>query len=54
MKLLKILKDIEIQIRVRISSDIIPFDSIPNFFSSSYNTPVENLLIKNLEIKLVK
>jgi AAA15 family ATPase/GTPase len=40
-------KDIEIQIRVRSSSDPIPFDSIPDFFSSSYNTPIKDLLKKN-------
>jgi predicted ATPase len=38
-------QDIEIQIRYR-SSDPIPFDSIPYFFSSSYNTPVEDLFNK--------
>jgi len=42
-------ENIEIQIR-SISSYIIPFDTIPDLFSSSYNTPVENLLIKNLDI----
>ncbi len=40
-------KNIEIQIRVRSSSDPIPFDSIPDFFSSSYNTPIKDLLNKN-------
>jgi predicted ATPase len=39
-------KDIEIQIRVRGSADVIAFDSIPDFFSSSYNTPVEDLVNK--------
>jgi predicted ATPase len=39
-------KDIEIQIRVRGSADAIAFDSIPDFFSSSYNTPVEDLVNK--------
>ena len=37
-------QDIEIQIRVRGSADAIPFDNIPNYFSSSYNTKIENLL----------
>jgi AAA15 family ATPase/GTPase len=37
-------QDIEIQIRVRGSGDAIPFDSIPNFFSSFYNTKIENFL----------
>jgi len=37
-------QDIEIQIRVRGSEDVIPFDNIPNFFSSSYNTKIESLL----------
>jgi len=38
-------QDIEIKIRSS-SSDPIPFDSIPNFFSSSYNEPLKNLLKK--------
>ena len=41
-------QDIEIQIRSS-SSDLIPFDSVPNFFSSSYNEPLENLLKKGGE-----
>jgi predicted ATPase len=41
-------QDIEIQIRSS-SSDLIPFDSVPNFFSSSYNEPLENLLKKRGE-----
>jgi len=41
-------QDIEIQIRSSFS-DLIPFDSVPNFFSSSYNEPLENLLKKRGE-----
>jgi predicted ATPase len=37
-------QDIEIQIRVRGSGDVIPFDNIPNYFSSYYNTKIENFL----------
>jgi hypothetical protein len=40
-------KDIEIQIRVSASGTIIPFDSIPDFFSSVYTTPVKKILNKN-------
>jgi predicted ATPase len=34
-------QDVEIQIKARRSSEAIPFDSIPKFFSSSYNTQIE-------------
>jgi predicted ATPase len=37
-------QDIEITIRGRGSSDIVPFDDVPNFFSSSYDRPLESLL----------
>ena len=40
-------KDVEIQIRTRRSGEVIPFDSIPDFFSSCYDKPVEDLLSKN-------
>jgi AAA15 family ATPase/GTPase len=40
-------KDIEIQIRVSASGTVIPFDSIPDFFSSVYTTPVKKILTKN-------
>jgi predicted ATP-dependent endonuclease of OLD family len=42
-------ENIEIQIRF-IFPHIIPFDTILNLFSSSYSTPVEKLLRKNLDI----
>jgi len=39
-------KDIEIEIRVRASANTIAFDSVPEFFSSSYTTPIEDLVNK--------
>ncbi len=44
----KTFKEIEIKIRCRDSSNIIAFDSIPNFFSSSYNKPIEDILENTL------
>jgi predicted ATPase len=41
-------KEIEIKIRCRDSSNLIAFDSIPNFFSSSYNKPIEDILENTL------
>jgi AAA15 family ATPase/GTPase len=38
-------QDIEIQMTVW-NTNPIPFDSIPNFFSSSYSQPIEDLLVK--------
>jgi len=46
-------KDVEIQIRARASGEEIPFDSIPDFFSSFYNTPVESFL-KEKELNLTE
>jgi AAA15 family ATPase/GTPase len=46
-------KDVEIQIRARASGEVIPFDSMPDFFSCFYNNPVENLL-KEKEIDLTE
>jgi predicted ATPase len=40
------IQDIEIQIIAYASAGAIPFDSTPNFFSSSYNQSIEDLLKK--------
>jgi len=39
-------KEVEIEIRVRASANAIAFDSVHEFFSSSYNTPIEDLANK--------
>ena len=47
-------KDIEIQIRARGSGDVIPFDSVPDFFSSFYKNTSVKTLLKEKELNVLE